>query len=107
MAKFSSLIEGHELADPAEDFKQAARVEQYRVSSKAIYVPAGFRWQYIPLSGVVSVEASTKTVSAGHCVTVQIPRPTLVVMTPDGAQLLGVDKADSLDKMLAVIQNKD
>ena len=36
MAKFSSLIEGHELADPAEDFKQAARVEQYRVSSKAI-----------------------------------------------------------------------
>ncbi len=69
-------------------------------------MPAGFRWQYIPLSGVVSVEASTQTVSAGHCVTVQIPRPTLVVMTPDGAQLLGVDKGDSLDKMLAVIQNR-
>ncbi len=107
MAKFTSLIAGHELDDPAEDFKQATRVEQYRVSSQAIYIPAGFRWNYLPLSGVVSVEASTQTLSAGHCVTVQIPRPTLVVMTPDGAQLLGVDKAQSLDSILDVIHKKD
>ena len=111
MAKFSSLIEGHELADPAEDFKQAARVEQYRVSSKAIYVPAGFSVE--AHADILGSEPGTLFMATGNSASsfcLALARAlhgySAVVMTPDGAQLLGVDKADSLDKMLAVIQNR-
>ena len=46
----TSLLEGKSIPDPAEDLKKARRVEQYRLGARALYIPEGLRWRYLPLS---------------------------------------------------------
>ena len=70
MAKFVSITSAA-LPNPEEDFRSAARVEQYRISEAALYVPEGFHWKYIPLSAVEKAEESFRVISAGHCVPVR------------------------------------
>ena len=48
MAKPVCMVPGKELSDAAEDFRSAKRIEQYRVSEKALYLPEGLRWKYLP-----------------------------------------------------------
>ena len=43
---WTTLKPGREVADPKADFKTAVKVEQYRVSQNAVYLP---RNEYIPL----------------------------------------------------------
>ncbi len=104
MAAPMSLIEGKSLASAAEDFKNASRVEQYRVGAEAFYIPSGFRWSYIPFSAILSAEESHDTVTAGHCVTVRERRPSLQLKTVAGDFSYPLDKAESLRKLLAAIR---
>ena len=39
----TSMIEGKEISDVHSDFKSAVRVEQYRLSQSALYLPEGLR----------------------------------------------------------------
>ncbi len=103
MAKFTSLVPGAELANAAEDFRAALRVEQYRVGKEAVYFPAGFRWDYVPLSAVVSADGSHRSVTAGHCVTVTERKPAVALVTDAGSFTLNLDKADSVQKILDAI----
>ena len=103
MARFSSLVPGVELADAAEDFRGALRVEQYRVGKRAVYLPAGFRWEYVPLSAVVSVDGSHRSVTAGHCVTVTERKPAVALMTGGSSFTLNLEKPDSVRKILEAI----
>ncbi len=107
MAKFTCLAQGHELPSPAEDFRGARRVEQYRVSAQALYIPAGIRWNYLPLSVVRGAEESHRTVSAGHCVTVRERLPALEIVTDSGSMELGLEKAASLPVLLEALNRKD
>ena len=52
MAKPVCMVPGKELSDAAEDFRSAKRIEQYRVSEKALYLPEGLRWKYLPFSAI-------------------------------------------------------
>ena len=45
MAKPVCMVPGKELPDAAEDFRGAKRIEQYRISEKALYLPEGLRWK--------------------------------------------------------------
>ena len=102
----TSLIEGISLASPAEDFKTARRVEQYRVSSAALYIPAGFRWNYIPFSAIQTMEESHFSVTAGKCVAVTEKRPSLHLDTAGGSFDLPLEKAESLQTVLNAIREK-
>ena len=103
MAKFSSLIPGVEIENAAEDFRAALRVEQYRIGKKAVYLPAGFRWEYIPLSAVVSADGSHRSVTAGHCVTVTERKPAVALMTGGNSFTLNLDKQENAQKILDAI----
>ena len=103
MAKFNSLIPGEEIENAAEDFRTAVKVEQYRVGKAAIYLPAGFRWEYIPLSAVVSADGSHRSVTAGHCVTVTERKPAVVLATAADCFTLNLDKTESVQKILDAI----
>lgn len=100
MAKFTTLVPGVELANAAEDFKSALKVEQYRIGKAAVYLPAGLRWEYIPLSAVVSADGSHRSVTAGHCVTVTERKPAVALVTGDGSFTLNLDKSESVRKIL-------
>ena len=106
MARFTSMVSGSELTDPSADFKSAKRVEQYRISDSALYIPCGLSWKYIPLSEILSAEESHRTVSAGHCVTVELRRPALEITWKDGAASLNLEKDDSLAAIIEIIDHQ-
>lgn len=103
MAKYNSLIPGVELADAAEDFRSAVKVEQYRIGKNAVYIPAGFKWDYVPLCAVSAAEDSHRSVTAGHCVTVTERKPAVELVTETGIITLNLDKSESVQKILDAI----
>ena len=104
MPKLSPLLEGKEIDSAAEDFRGAERIEQYRLGSAALYIPAGLRWNYIPLSAIESAEEAHRVVSAGKCVSVEVKRPTLRLTTGVGEFSLNLEKPESLQKMLRLLR---
>ncbi len=103
MAKFTSLVPGVEIDNAAEDFRGSCKIEQYRVGRAAVYLPAGFKWEYIPLSAVVSADGSHRSVTAGHCVTVTERKPAVALVTGSGSFTLNLDKSESVRKILDAI----
>jgi hypothetical protein len=106
MAAPETLVPGVTIEDVKADFRTAERVEQYRLGKAAVYIPAGLRWNYIPRSAIREASPSHRTVSAGHCVTVQVRTPTLEIVTEAGSFDLSLEKQASLDRFLAALSPK-
>ncbi len=98
-----SLIPGITVTDARKDLRDAERIEQYRLGKKAVYIPAGLKWNYIPRSAIQSASSSHRTVSAGHCVTVEVKTPALEIVTAEKSFDLHLEKAASLDRFLEVL----
>ena len=94
------LIEGKEIENAREDLRSARKVEQYRISGKALYLPEGLRWNYIPLSEIRQTDESYRVISAGHCVPVREKRPELDLMTAAGPIHLQLEKQESMRLIL-------
>ncbi len=100
MAKYNSLIPGVEIENIAEDFKNALKIEQYRLGKQALYFPAGLRWAYLPLSAIESVEGGHRNVTAGHCVTVTERKPAVEFKTAVGSFQFNLEKPANMQKVL-------
>lgn len=96
----TSLLTEKTLEDPAADFRAAVRVEQYRVSAQAIYIPSGLRWTYIPVSEIRGLTESHRVVSAGKCVSVVEHRPVLEIRTDPETFKLNLEKTASMETLL-------
>ena len=105
MPKLKCLT-GHPLPDAAADFRSARRVEQYRVSTLALYLPEGLRWNYIPLADITEAVDSFRVISAGHCVPVREKRPELDLAVGAETVHLQLEKQESMDRILAAITRK-
>jgi len=101
MAKFRPLIENQCIDDPAEDFRKAQKVEQYRVGELAIYIPAGFKWDYLPFQAIEAIEESHRNISSGKCVSVTERKPMLELNTAAGTIKLNLEKSESMRKILS------
>ncbi len=103
MARFTSLSK-NEMANVSEDFKSARRIEQYRVSSRALYLPEGFRWKYIPLADITGAEESFRVISAGHCVPIREKRPELDLAVGSETVHIQLEKPESMRELLRILQ---
>ena len=97
------MIEGQELPNIKEDFQEAKRIEQYRVSKSALYFPEGLRWKYLPLDAVVQIDESFRVISAGHCVPVREKRPEIDLITQSGLFHVSLEKEESMKTMLEML----
>ena len=79
------------------------KVEQYRIGKAAVYFPAGFRWEYIPLTEIQSAGVSHRNVTAGHCVTVTERKPAVELVTAGGSFTLNLEKIENTQKVLDTI----
>ena len=104
MARYTSLIPGVKIENAAEDFKNALKIEQYRLGKQALYFPAGFAWDYLPLSAVESVEGTHRSVTAGHCVTVTERKPAVEFKTAAGSFQFNLEKQANMQKVLDAIE---
>ena len=98
------MVEGKLIDRVKEDFKDALRVEQYRISNRALYLPEGLRWKYIPLGEIEKVEESFRVISAGHCVPVREKRPEIDLLTAAGTIHISLEKPESMQKILDLLQ---
>ena len=101
-----SLIPGTTITDAKKDLRDAERIEQYRLGREAVYIPAGLKWNYIPRSAIQSASSSHRTISAGHCVTVEVKTPSLEIVTSEGNFDLHLEKKGSLERFLEVLNAK-
>ncbi len=104
MAALTCLVPGRELENAKEDFRTAEKVEQYRVSGNALYLPAGLKWNYLPISAISRAEESFRVISAGHCVPVREKRPELDLLTETGETVhISLEKQAGMQKILEVL----
>ncbi len=103
MAILNCMIEGKEIENVKEDFRNSDRVEQFRISSRALYMPEGLRWKYIPLTEIQTADESFRVISAGHCVPVREKRPEIDLSTPAGVIHVSLEKQESMKKILDAI----
>ena len=104
MAKLVNMFPDKQLDNPEEDFRSAVRVEQYRVSNKALYIPEGFRWKVLPFAAVDQAENSFRVISAGHCVPVREKRPELDLTVGSETVHLQLEKESSMQTILSMLQ---
>ncbi|MBR3175297.1 MAG: hypothetical protein IKF55_05480 [Oscillospiraceae bacterium] len=100
----SCMLDGMEIENVKEDFRDAQRIEQYRVSKTALYLPDGMRWKYIPLKAISQMEESFRVISAGHCVPVREKRPELDLITEAGTVHISLEKQASMQKLLEILR---
>ena len=102
-----SLIPGISIPDARKDLRGAEKIEQYRLGNEAVYIPAGLKWKYIPRSSIQSASSSHRTVSAGHCVTVEVKTPSLEIVTSAGSFDLHMEKTASLERFLECLNAEE
>ena len=107
MPKFTCLLSGKELPDLKEDFKNAQRLEQYRLGKLAVYLPRGFAWDYIPAELITKAERSHRIISAGHCVTVREEKPAVDLVTKTETFTLNLEKPASAEAVLQALGRKE
>ena len=108
MAVLNCMIKGKEIEHAKEDFRNSDRVEQFRISGKALYLPEGLRWKYIPLSEIQTADESFRVISAGHCVPVREKRPEIDLTTSAGVVHVSLEKQESMTRILdAIRQNRE
>ena len=105
MPKFVCMT-NKELPGVAEDFRSAERVEQYRISGKALYLPEGLRWKVLPLAEITGVEESFRVISAGHCVPIREKRPELDLSVGTETVHLRLEKPESMQRVLRVLRRE-
>lgn len=103
MAKFIPLLDNFTIDDPNVDFRGSQKVEQYRLGKLALYIPAGFKWQYIPYSAIESVEESHRNICSGKCVTVTEKKPAVDLRIPTGMMKLNFEKSESVAMVLSTL----
>ena len=100
------MIRGKEIENVKEDFRTAQRVEQYRVSGKALYLPEGLRWKYLPISEIRKADESFRVISGGHCVPIREKRPELDLDTEAGKIHLQLEKTENMQLILNALKQE-
>ena len=107
MPKLTCLIPGWEQEDLKEDFRAARKVEQYRLGARALYLPRGLSWEYIPLEAVDKAERSHRVISAGHCVTVREEKPAVDLNAGEKQFTLNLEKQASVQLILQALKGEE
>ena len=94
------IIADNSIEDVKEDRKNSVRIEQYRVSPKAIY----FNGQYLPVSAITDVQVMESSYTPGMSCGKGIP--VYKIRIEYGAEkplVLMVEKEKNVQKMLDMI----
>lgn len=100
--EIKSLSKSCSLENPAEDYRSAKRVEQYRVSDEAMYIAAFPGSRYIPFSALTQVWSKNTAITVSGCCGKELPMVCLRLCYDGGEvyQNYLFEKQSSVDKVL-------
>lgn len=81
------------------DIKLSEKIEKYRISDKAVYIPCGLKWQYLPLSEIKAVNPAINLVTAESCSGFEAQLPALRVEYGGEKLYMEFNKKDAAEKM--------
>ena len=99
-----SMIPEITLDHAAEEKKSAARIEPYRISSQALFLPDG---RYLPLSAVKKVTAKPSSLQMHGCCGLSLPVTALLFSWEDNQEKpfrIQLEKKENAGKILELIQ---
>lgn len=89
--------------DAGSDIKSSEKIEKYRVSDKAVYIPCGFSWQYLPLDNITAVHSAINLVTCESCSGFEADLPALRVEYGDNKVYLDFNKVKNAERMRDLI----
>lgn len=109
LTKFIPVIRDATLDDPGSDFKHARPVEQYRVGSRALYIPDGFfKWEYIPKREIHAVIRTMVTQTGqSRIAPYSVQRPMVRIMYHDGFRCLDMEHERNAQLLKELVYDRD
>ena len=103
--KLNPLLDGATLANPKEEFKTSKRFEKYRMSANALFIPAGFSWNYLPLKEITRFKKVTRLITSDNGVCpFSMEAPGIRIHFRDEQDLIEVEKEKNAEAMLSLIR---
>ena len=105
---YRAVLPEMEIEDPKSDFKSSQVIEQYHLSSKALYIPdKGLSWRYLPLDrirGVIpGIESRDEDSAMGSY---HVEQPTIRVIYGGGVEILRLENKSQADRLFALLKRK-
>ena len=100
----TSLCPERTLPDAAEDCRTATRIAQFRISDKAIYLPAFPGVQYIPFDALTGVVLRNAALSTIGCCGKELPVLKLTLRWAGGERELVIDPPKHADTILTRVR---
>lgn len=97
------LSGSEELEGVTEDFRESRKLEKYRLGKRALYFPAGFSWEYLPLREITAIQPVTRIIQSENGVcpfAMEVPGVRLRFRGTD--MVLETEKEKSQQTMLAL-----
>ncbi len=95
-----SLCADIQVPDAQVDYREATRIAQFRVSDKAIYLPAFPGVQYLPFAGLTAVVLRNASLSTIGCCGKELPVLKLTLHWCGGEKELVIDPPKHADTIL-------
>lgn len=94
------------IEDPKGDFRSAQVIEQYHLSSKALYIPGGgLSWKYLPLDRIRGVipgkeRRDEESAMGGY----HIEQPIIRVIYSGGTELLTLESRGQAERLFSLLK---
>ena len=107
MANLKPYYPGDVLQDPKADYRASRKIDRYRLSEEALYIPKVFGWDYVLLSGITEACSATRTMTAQSCAAVRIPIPQLRFLLHGKDISLPFDNEDNAAEIVGILAEKN
>jgi hypothetical protein len=87
------------LNDPQADIRSAEKIEKYKISENALYIPYGFKWQYLPLDQIVETHRAVNQVTSEGCCDYAVDLPAIAVKYGDDKIYLDFNEEKNAERM--------
>ena len=98
---WESLKQGIKIPDPAAEYKKGIRVDQYRITDAAVFLP---RQKYIPLDCVEKIQVRKGMLSVGACCGKGVPVYNIIIFYgTDRPERLIVERSKNAERLADLI----
>ncbi len=102
--RFKPLIPENTIDNPKEDFERGQKLSRYVMGEKALYIPHGFSWEYIPYAAVTKAQVRTQNYAAKGCCGSGVKKlPVLVIEYDFRKQIRQCDSMEDVERVEQII----
>lgn len=103
---YTPIRAGSTIDNPGRDARSGRAIEQYRISSKALYVPEkGLAWRYLPLDAIRGVIPGRDVEEENSIMAdYRVEKPTIRVIYQGGVEILKLERRKNADMLFDMLK---